>query len=241
MKSLLAVMAVMLVVLTIAVIATGCRQKPERPEMNLKTEEILSPDREQYRFARLITAYELTKLHLAALEERRSQLLPPTPEEVVKARETSRYIADQMLAEPKVGVEWKVSIIRPTDRNGKSLNEFEKRAIERIQHGAEEVGERAPSGAVRYARPVRMKENCAVCHQRPANSRGLDAGLSGKPELPKMEVGDVIATFSLEITFQDSPGTERAGRAANRGEPTHGPQGPSESAGPPTPKPEVRD
>jgi hypothetical protein len=175
------------------------------------------PDAEQYRFARLITAYELMKAHLAMLENPvRLSAGPPTAEETEKDKEAktefARYFANQMRSEAKVGAEWKVSIIRPTDRNRNSLTQFEKQALEKIRQGAEEVGQRTPSGTVRYVRPVRMQENCAQCHQAPAELQGLP----GMAERPSMKVGDVIATYSLEITFKDLPGTKPDGKAANK-------------------------
>ena len=167
------------------------------------------PTDEQYRFARLVTAFELTNTHFAA-----ERILPASPEGVEKLRENatkvSRYLADQMLTEVKVGAEWEVSIIRPADQNRKSLTEFEKQAVEKIRQGAEEVGERTPSGTVCYVRSFRMQEKCAECHQPPAKTEGLPPGVLA------MKVGDVIATYSLEIAFKDLPVTEPAGRAVDK-------------------------
>ena len=116
------------------------------------------PTDEQYRFARLVTAFELTNTHFAA-----DRILLASPEGVEKLRENatkvSRYLADQMLTEVKVGAEWEVSIIRPADQNRKSLTEFEKQAVEKIRQGprgrrTDSIGNSLLRSAISYAREV---------------------------------------------------------------------------------------
>lgn len=215
MKSLFAVFSVVLVVLSVGVIATGFGQKPERQATNTMSEKSPPPDREQYRFARLVTAFELTRLHLGhagGLRDRPAWLMPSEKERELEAK-YGRLVADQMLSETAVGAEWKLTIIQRKDQDRKSLSEFEKQAIEKIHKGAEEVGERTLSGVVHYVRPIRMQQKCAECHQ-PADNAKLDVpGLPSVPEMPSLKVGDVIATLSLEITFKDPLGAEPTGKS----------------------------
>jgi hypothetical protein len=125
--------------------------------------------------ARLLSAFELEKLHSKQLDER-------------KFSEMNEKLAKAMIPDD-FGYSWKTNIIRRDQLNdaAKANDDFEKQAIASLKAGQDKVLEVHKDGVIRFARVVRtLNISCAACHNDSPNS--------------KLEPTRIIGIVCLEIS-----------------------------------------
>jgi len=167
---------------------------------------------EGIRVLRLITMYELGRIHAKSLQ----------PDDPFAPLRDDLY--EQLRLEARIDAQWVARIVFSPDKQfgnhtaranaatkasgntGKTmLTDFEKLALKKIGAGAEEVAERAPSGQFLYMRPIHVRDRCVVCHSDEAHQPGLP--------LPVHNSSNVIDGARISVQFTvgkqlDRPGVE---------------------------------
>jgi hypothetical protein len=178
----------------------GCGEKPIKTAN--QNSDSVQGDRVR-EFSRLLASYELARIHVRE-----------SFNEVARAALWDTFYRD-LRAESQIDASWTVKIIHKTpDRSlalevlGKEavekvnrqedrlLSEFERRAIDKIEQGEEEVLESPSPGKILYLRSFHPMESCTtVCHAPLPKTMPLpEKALAKEMDLSGMKI-------SLQITF----------------------------------------